>query len=94
MAQIFFKKIVINAANKFRPYELHLQQVLISFKTSNFNVGFFKYKSFNKYLLNDLYLKKPTLKLLVLKEISTCCKCNSYGRNLLALLNYNKYLYS
>ena len=28
---------------------------------------------------------------LVLKEISTCCKCNSYGRNLLALLNYNKY---
>ena len=49
MAQIFFKKIVINAANKFRPYELHLQQVLISFKTSNFNVGFFKYTRDNFY---------------------------------------------
>ncbi|MCR9074262.1 MAG: hypothetical protein NXI18_21610, partial [Alphaproteobacteria bacterium] len=66
----------------------------IPLKTRNNNVGISTYKTFNKYLLNDLYLKKPTLKLLVLKEISTCCKCNSYGRNLLALLNYNKYLYS
>jgi len=61
-------------------------------KLTKFNFGFFKYKSFNKYLLNDLYLKKPKLNLVNFTAITNFRNTSNFEKTLLiGILNIRSF---
>lgn len=64
-----------------------LRKIFISLKLIKFNLDFFKHKSFNKYLLNDLCLKKSKLNLINFNEINIFRNRAKFEKTLLVCIS-------